>query len=127
MTTDPDEYWKSVVRKLSRVQGMAPLTTEEADAAFNTAPNIPLSKQQIRSIVDSVTSGELRSWESADNDAWQDTDDLQGISEDMLQLHRNKGELDPEAAEREKRLEEGLLSDDEPEQNDELEGDSESA
>lgn len=50
------EMWEALRKK----KGFGPLTPEEAEAAYNVAPDIPLSEDQINSIVRAATSGKPR-------------------------------------------------------------------
>jgi formylglycine-generating enzyme required for sulfatase activity len=59
MSSDADKHWDEVAGELRRLKGLGPLTAEEAEAEFDAAPEVPLSDEQIRSIVDLVTSGAL--------------------------------------------------------------------
>jgi hypothetical protein len=81
-----------------------------------------MTSDQIRSIVESVTSGELASWEPVPDLNWTNELDLGEVEEDAMQLYRNKGE-DDEASDEEDELRKELLSDgDEPEEQDGMDG-----
>lgn len=124
MTSDSDKYWKKAAGKLRRAKGLCPMTPEEAEAAFDAAPHIPIPPEDIQSIVQSVTSGEFASWEPTGVREWSEDGDLQGVNEDVMQLFRNEGEPEESASAQESDLEEELLSDDESEENNGLAGDS---
>lgn len=110
MSQDADKNTDDLLAKLRKLKGIAPMTPEEADAAYDAAPEEPLTGDQIRSIVESVTSGELASWEPVPDLNWTNEMDLGDVEEDAMQLYRNKGE-DDEATDVEDDLRRELLSD----------------
>ncbi len=59
MNSEDDKLWDEVASKLRKVKGLCPLTPEDAAAAFDQAPDAPLSEKQLNSIVESVTSSDL--------------------------------------------------------------------
>ena len=59
MISDDDKFWHDVAGKLRKAKGLCPPSPDEADAAFDEAKEIPLSDDQIKSIVESVTSGDM--------------------------------------------------------------------
>ena len=111
--TDPDKYWQSVVDNLRRAQGMCPLTPEEAEAAFDSAPEMPLSRDEIRRMTEAAVSGKpLESIPNSETHEW-DAKSV-GIDEENLQLCRNEGDPDEDTSSRENELEDKLLDDNEP-------------
>jgi hypothetical protein len=56
MSHDAEKRAEEMLNKLRKLKGLCPMTPEEADAAYDAAPEVPLSQDKIRSIVDSVTS-----------------------------------------------------------------------
>jgi hypothetical protein len=117
MTRDPDKRLDEMLAKLRKLKGLGPMTPEEADAAFDAAPADPVSKDQIRSIVDSVTSGELAIWQPAPDLEWTEKIDVDAVKEDAMQLYRNKGDDDEETEATEDELRDELLSDDDESEN----------
>jgi hypothetical protein len=117
MNSDPDKFWNDVAGKLRKAKGLCPLTPTEAEAAFDDAPEVPLSAGEIDAIVESVTSGDPASWEPVSTPDWEADPATDDIAEQALQLHRNKGDEDPETDRIEQELEEELLNDDEPEED----------
>lgn len=114
MSSDADKFWDEVAGKLRRLKGLCPPTPEEAEAAFDSAPDMPLSEAEIDSIAESVISGELTSWDPVPSQDWDDDPAVAQVGEEARQLFRNEGEEDPEADRVEKELENELLNDDEP-------------
>jgi hypothetical protein len=108
MSLDADRFWKNVAGKLRKKKGFCPLTPEEAEAAFNEAPSVPLSDERINSIVKAATGGQ----DSTDEGEWQEDDELQGAEEKQLQLFRKPGEGDEAAKKAETELEDEMLDDD---------------
>ncbi len=113
MSFDDDKFWNEVAGKLRKRKGLCPLTPEEAEGAFDDAPAAPSSKDQIDSIVEMVTSGELTSWEPVSDCDWEDDAAIVEIGEQTRSMFRNQGDEDPESERAEKELEDKLLSDDE--------------
>lgn len=114
MSSDADRFWETVAGKLRKKKGFCPLTAEEAEAAFDKAPSVPLSKEQIASILKAATSDVED--EDSDDDEWQDDDEMTSCKEKQLQLFRKPGEGDEEARKNEKELEDEMLNDDDPEE-----------
>lgn len=115
MSSDADKYWHEIAGKLRKKKGLGPLTPSEAEAAFDAAPEIPLSDDQIQSITDSVSSGELTTWEPTPNLDWTNEVNLEEVEEGVGQLFRNEGDRDPKTDKAEEELRQELLDDDESE------------
>lgn len=115
MTSDADKYWKSIVGKLRRAQGMCPLTPEEAEAAYDASPDMPLSPEEIERMSEAAVNGELLEWGVDTDEPWNESS-YENANERSLQVFRNEGEEDTEAQERERDLEDRLLNDDESEE-----------
>jgi hypothetical protein len=113
MSSDDDKFWNELAGKLRKTKGLGPLTPEEAEAAFDDAPPALSSMDQIDSIVEMVTSGELTSWEPVSDCDWEDDAAIAEIGEQTRSMFRNQGEEDPDSERAEKELEDQLLSDDE--------------
>jgi hypothetical protein len=110
MSQDAEKNTAEMIAKLRKLKGIAPMTPEEADTAYDDAPAEPLSQDRIRSIVESVASGELASWEPLPDLGWTSELNLEEVEEDAMQLYRNKGEGD-EASDVEDELRRELLDD----------------
>jgi hypothetical protein len=117
MSSDADKFWEDVAGKLRKKKGLCPLTPEEAERAYNEAPEIPLSPELINSMVESITSGKQASLEPDPEEEWDDDPAFAEVDEQALAVYRNQGEEDPETKQAEADLEEELLSDDEPEED----------
>lgn len=118
MKPDADSFWDGVAGKLRKAKKFCPLSPEEAEAAFDEAPEVPLSEVEIELIVESAVSGGPASWEPLAPQDWDADADLEDVAEQARQLHRNKGDEDEDTARAEKDLEEELLRDDDPEEDD---------
>jgi hypothetical protein len=66
MNDEADKFLKKAAKDLARRSGYAPLTPEEAQQEFDALPDVKLSDDEIASIVDQVTSGEL----TVEGDRW---------------------------------------------------------
>lgn len=116
MTSQDDKYWNSIVGKLRRAQGMCPLTPEEAEAAFDSAPDMPLSDEQIRRMTEAAMSGALLEGGLDDDKPW-DESEYENLPEESLQIFRNEGEPDTDVEGREGELEDKMLNGDESEED----------
>lgn len=117
MKSDADKFWDDNVGKIRKAKGLCPLTPEEADAAFDDAPEVPMSADEIASIVDAVTSGELASWEPLPQDDYETDPSFGEVNESVLEVFRHEGEADAEAEAVEKELEDEMLNDNEAEED----------
>lgn len=111
MKSDADKFWDDVGSKLRKLKGLCPLTPEEADTAFDDAPEMPMTEDEIASIVDAVTSGELVSWEPLPQEDWERDSTYQDVDESVLEVFRHEGDADPEADATEQKLEDEMLND----------------
>ena len=117
MSDDADKFWDQVAGKLRKVKGLCPLSPEEAEAAFHAAPEIPLSPGEVDSIVDAVTSGELVSWDPVPDDDGETDPSFGEVDEQVLQVFRHEGEDDAEADQEEQNLENELLNENDPKED----------
>jgi hypothetical protein len=106
MSSDDDKFWENVAGKLRKKKGFCPPTPEEAEAAFNAAPSVPLSEERINSIVDAATGKD-----ELTEDEWQEDEELEDAKGE-LQLYRKPGEGDEAAKKAEQELEDEMLNDD---------------
>lgn len=113
---DPDKRFNELIQKLRKVNGLCPMTNEEAEAAFDAAPADPMTKDKIRSIVESVVSGELANWDSISDPVFDSELDVSEVEQGVGFIHRNAGEGDEAADATEDELRDELLSDSDEEQ-----------
>lgn len=52
---NPNELWNRLMPAYRKYKGYAPMTAEEADAAYDAAPAIPLSDEEIHSMIQRIT------------------------------------------------------------------------
>lgn len=57
MKSDADNTWDRAIANLRKKKGYGPLTPEEAEAAYEAAPSVPLSAARISEIVKFATGG----------------------------------------------------------------------
>jgi HTH-type transcriptional regulator / antitoxin HigA len=69
MSSDADKTWDRAIGKLRRKKGYSPLTPEEAKAAYEAAPSVPLSAARIDEIVKAATGG-ARQLVAAKSSSW---------------------------------------------------------
>jgi hypothetical protein len=110
MNSDADRLWNELAPKYRRNKGLCRMTPEEAETAFNAAPEVPISDQQLRRMIDAATSESSPEWQPPTE--WTPEEELIDVGEEMAALHREQGEETPETIEIEKQLREQLLSDD---------------
>lgn len=94
MNHETDKFWQKAAKELARRLGHAPLTPEEAQREFESLPDVKLSDDEIDSIVEQVTSGELTVWTPEPLIDEPATFESEAIEEDVLQLNRNEGQAD---------------------------------
>lgn len=56
MKSDADKFWDFIVGKLRQQEGVSPMTPEEAEAEFETAPSVPLSEARLDQLFKAVMS-----------------------------------------------------------------------
>lgn len=124
MSHDAEKRAEEAIQKLRKLKGFCPMTAEEADAAYDTAPADPISDDEIESMIEFATAGETALWEPRPDLGWADDMNTSDVEDDALQIHRNKGENDGDTTEEDK-LREEMLNDDEAEDEDGVDGGTE--
>lgn len=94
MSHETDKFWQKAAKHLARRSGLAPLSPEQAEKVCDALPKMKLSDQEIDSIIDQVTSGELAVYNVAPFEDDAPGFEAEAIEEDVLQLNRNEGEAD---------------------------------
>jgi hypothetical protein len=123
MSTNPEKRAEEALQKLRKLKCYCPLTPEEAEAEFDAGPAVPVSDERVKSLVESILSGEMTSWEPVPDLGWADDMDLSEVECDARQLYRNQGEADDESRAAEDALRKELLADgDDSEDEDGLDG-----
>jgi O-acetyl-ADP-ribose deacetylase (regulator of RNase III) len=69
MSRDAEKRADEMINKLRKLKGLCPMSPEDADAAFDAAPSIPLTRNKIRSIINSVKTRELVTYKHVTNDS----------------------------------------------------------
>ena len=121
MTSEADRFWNDIAPKYRAVRGLCPMTPEEADAEYDDAPAIPISKSEIQSMMDAAISGQSPSWKPESQD-WTPDSDLESVEDEMLAMYREEGETDPVTDALEDELRKRMLSDESTEEQDGLDG-----
>lgn len=57
MSVEDDKFWDEVAGALRKKRGLAPLTPEEAQAAYDAAPEVPVSEDRIKEITNYAVLG----------------------------------------------------------------------
>jgi hypothetical protein len=96
MNGKADKFWTDAAANLRRAKRLHALTPEEAQAQLDAAQEVPLSEEEIESVIDAATSGELTTWTPTPHLDWAEDFDTAAVADDVLQLNRNRGEEDPE-------------------------------
>lgn len=121
MTSDADSFWDEIAPKYRKIKGYCPMTPEEADAAYDAAPEIPMSPEEIERIVDAVVTGEPPDFDPKVPE-WSPEAELADVEEDMLAVFREEGEADPETDAKEEELRKRMLNDETTDEQDGLDG-----
>ncbi|AMV17409.1 hypothetical protein [Planctomyces sp. SH-PL14] len=121
MTSDADSFWNEIAPKYRKLKGYCPMTPEEADAAYDAAPEIPMSPEEIERIVDAVVTGERPEFDPEVRE-WSPEAELADVEEDMLAVFREEGEADPETDAKEEELRKRMLNDETTDEQDGLDG-----
>lgn len=118
--TDPrdDQFWNEMRPEMRRALHLDPLTNEEAARAYDQAPEVPLSEDQIAQFVRIASSAVPRE-PSYNERINKPSEQLEEEVGEVLGLYRNEGDIDPEVEEEMKRQREEALSDDEEEDEEE--------
>ncbi len=101
MSDEFDSFWNELVGKYRRREGLAP-SLEELEKEIAAVDAVPLSEDDVQSIVSAVSSGDIHPSEVTPDLSWIDEIDTSSVEEGVLQLNRNEGQSD---ADIEKRLE----------------------
>lgn len=112
MSSDADRLWDELAPKFRRRKDLCPMTPEEGEEAFKTAPKAPMSKEQIRAIVQNVVNRTPPAMDPLEPE-WCEEEDFEEIDAELQLLYRNEGQPDPESEEAERELREQMLNDDE--------------
>ena len=121
MTSDADEFWTEIAPKYRLYKHLCPLTAEEAEAAFDNAPAIAMTAEEIQVIVDGVVADESRDWEP-DPQEWYNDERLNQVKDEMFAIHRDEGESDPETDAKEDESRKRMLNDESPNQQNGVDG-----
>ena len=121
MSNDAEKRAERMIHKLRKLKGFCPMTPEQADAAYDSAPADDISDDEIQSLVEFITSSGEASWEPKPDMDWDEGMNLGEVEDDAMQLYRNKGEDDGDTSE-EDSLREELLNDDETKDEDGVDG-----
>ena len=110
MNSDADRFWGEIAPQYRKLKGLCPMTYEEADAAFDDAPEISMSDDEVQEIVDAVVRDETADGESGSAE-WSPDSSLRSVEEDLLAVFREEGETDPDTDAKEEELRKRMLSD----------------
>jgi hypothetical protein len=117
MSSEADKLWENLAPKVRKKQGFCPLTPEEATAAYRDAPEVKISEERIKEIVDSATSRGEGEWVPGQDGEWDGDEVPDEAAQGLYQIHRNEGEKTPETDKKEDDLKRKMLSDDDPEED----------
>lgn len=116
--TDPrdSKFWREMADEMQHAMHLRPLTDDEAAAEYDAAPELPMSDAEIEEAVRLAKSRVPveRSYAERTGSPAGSAEIDQEVGE-VLGLHRNEGEHDPEVEEEMRRQREEALQDDEDE------------
>ena len=121
MTSEADRFWNDIAPKYRALRGLCPMTPEEADAEYDSAPAIALTESEIQAMVDAAISGQALSRE-LEVKHWTPDSDLESVEEEMLAMYREEGEADVETDTIEEELRKRMLSNEPAEEQDGMDG-----
>lgn len=121
MTSNADSFWNEIAPKYRKLKGFCPMTPEEADAAYDAAPVVPMTAEEIQRIVDGVVAGETPEWEPEIIE-WSPNENLEAVKDEMLAVYREEGEADPETDAKEEELRKRMLNDESTNEQDGVDG-----
>lgn len=121
MNSDADEFWEEIAPIYRTYRKLCPMTTDEAEAAFDDAPEIPMTAEEIAGIVEKVVAGTPPDWQP-DPEEWSPDRKLDRVQDDMLAVYREEGEPDPDTDAKEDDLRKRMLSDEQTDQQDGVDG-----
>lgn len=121
MTSEADRFWNDIAPKYRALRGLCPMTPEEADVEYDNAPAIAMTESEIQAMIDTAISGQVPSWEP-EVKHWTPDSDLESVEEEMLAMYREEGEADAETDATEEELRKRMLSDEQTEEQDGLDG-----
>lgn len=113
MSGEVDRFWKDAATRLRRAKWLHALAPEEAQAALDAADEVPLSQDEIESVVEAATSGDLATWTPRPVLNWAEDVDSAAVADEVCQLNRNRGEEDTETEELLDKLRREALANDE--------------
>lgn len=117
MSNDIDRAWEELVSKYRRREGLTP-TPEQLEREIAKVDAIPLSEDEIKSIVSIVSSGDVGPTDVTPDLSWVDEIDTSSVEEGVLQLNRNKGQSDADIEERLEELRKKALEEDSNDEDD---------
>lgn len=106
MSEDPDLLWERLAPKYQRVKGLCPMTPDEAEAAYDSAPNTPLPSRTVSDMVERITGKSLGEGDDEPM-AWQDAEEVG----ELCAMYRGEGEPDPNTDQVEAELRKQMLDD----------------
>jgi len=102
--------------RLRKALGLATPSFEEADAEMAAAEEVPMSRDEINRIADAATEGPVdETYQPSTDYSWMRELETDSVSDEMVALHRNRGEEDPEVKRRIEELRKKALENDEAE------------
>jgi len=98
MSNDMDAFWEEVAPELERALGFSPFSLEEADARLAKGLRVPLTEQEIESMVAYATgkTAHLPEHRSVVSDSDLSEADAEFLEPELLALYRNQGDEDPD-------------------------------
>ncbi len=119
MSPYDNDALQKLLREVAQKRGFAPLSPEQAQAEYDAAPREPLSPEEIDRIVRHALAGKPPRRLRPTSPSY--IEEESPVSEDMLVLNRNAGELDPETARKLDELRKSALAEDDDEDESRLE------
>jgi hypothetical protein len=116
MSAHAEEPVADLLRRTARARGIAPLSPQQAQAAYDSAQPETLADRDIARIVRRVTAG--KPYRARTRTVNPPLSEETVVNEEMLVLNRNPGENDPDALKAVEDLRREALADDREEEDD---------
>ncbi len=107
-----NKFWNEMKDQMRHALRLYPLTNEEAERAYDEAPDVPMTEEQIAEFAKVACSSVPREPSYKERISRTIDQQIDQEVEESIGLYRNEGEIDPEVEEEMRRQREEALEDD---------------
>lgn len=112
------KFWDEMKDQMRHALHLHPLTNEEAERAYDEAPDAPMTEERIAEFVKMASSSVPREPSYEERIGGTINQQIDQEVEEAIGLYRNEGEIDPEVEEEMRRQREEALEEDDQEEED---------